>query len=156
MIVGITGHQKRPEIDWTSVQTHLLGVMEKLHPTSSIGSLAAGTDQVFAAVALQVRCRQVVVLPFEGYDELLEGDARRMFNFLLSRAAEIKRLNLKLPEEEAYMLAGQYIVDNCDLLIAVWDGKPAAGLGGTGDIVAYARSKNREVTVLEPQQLGHS
>lgn len=149
MIVGVTGHQERPGIDWTWVQTELLAAMEQLRPTKALTSLAAGTDQLFAAVALQIRCTLVSVIPFEGYDELLEGDARRMFRFL-REASEIKRLALQLPESEAYLRAGQYVVDNCDVLFAVWDGKPAGGIGGTADIVNYARSKGRSVIWLEP------
>jgi hypothetical protein len=28
------------------------------------------------------------------------------------------------------MTAGRTVADRCDLLLAVWDGQPAAGLGG--------------------------
>ncbi len=33
---------------------------------------------------------------------------------------------------------GLVVVERCDLLLAIWDGHPAHGLGGTADIVAYA------------------
>jgi hypothetical protein len=52
--------------------------------------------------------------------------------------------------ESAFFAAGRYIVEQCDLLIAVWDGQPSKGLGGTGDVVAYARGVNRQVVVLDP------
>lgn len=32
-------------------------------------------------------------------------------------------------------------MDNCDVLLALWNGKPAAGQGGTAEIVHYARQK---------------
>lgn len=35
-------------------------------------------------------------------------------------------------------------------LIAVWDGQPAAGFGGTADVVAYARNHDIVVTVVWP------
>jgi len=38
------------------------------------------------------------------------------------------------------MEAGESIVNEADVLVAVWDGKPAAGLGGTADVVTYARN----------------
>jgi len=34
--------------------------------------------------------------------------------------------------------------------VAVWDGKPARGVGGTADIVSYARQKGVPVAVLWP------
>jgi hypothetical protein len=41
----------------------------------------------------------------------------------------------------AYLSCGRHIVDSSDVLIAIWDGAPARGPGGTGDIVAYARER---------------
>lgn len=35
-----------------------------------------------------------------------------------------------------------------DRLIAVWDGRPARGYGGTADLVAYARGLGVPVQVL--------
>ncbi len=42
--------------------------------------------------------------------------------------------------EHAYEVTGRFVVRHCDLLIAVWDGKPGNGRGGTADIVHYATS----------------
>ena len=42
------------------------------------------------------------------------------------------------------------MVDHSELLIAVWDGKPAAGLGGTGDVVSYARQSGKHVYQIDP------
>jgi len=41
----------------------------------------------------------------------------------------------------AYKRAGELVVENCDILISVWDGKPAAGIGGTADAVNHARAR---------------
>lgn len=38
-----------------------------------------------------------------------------------------------------------------DVLLAVWDGLPGRGPGGTADVVAYARSKGVPVTILWPE-----
>ncbi|HEY4308803.1 MAG TPA: hypothetical protein VGN12_05060 [Pirellulales bacterium] len=46
---------------------------------------------------------------------------------------------------EGYMAAGRWVVDACEMLIVVWNGKAAAGHGGTGDVVAYALSHGRPV-----------
>ena len=40
------------------------------------------------------------------------------------------------------------LAPRCDRLLAVWDGLPSRGLGGTGDIVTYARTLGRPVTVI--------
>ncbi|WP_041624991.1 hypothetical protein [Stackebrandtia nassauensis] len=38
-----------------------------------------------------------------------------------------------------------------DQLIAVWDGQPARGYGGTADVVDYARDHGIDVTVIWPE-----
>ena len=68
-------------------------------------------------------------------------ESKEEFEKYLGHARCIKQLPSKSSRTEAYAQAGQYIVDNCDLLIALWDGKPAAGQGGTAEIVEYAREK---------------
>ncbi len=41
----------------------------------------------------------------------------------------------------AYYEAGEYLVDHSEVLIAVWDGEPSRGKGGTADVVAMAKKK---------------
>ena len=40
----------------------------------------------------------------------------------------------------------EYMVDNSDYVIAVWDGKPS----GTGKTVRYAQSKGKTIITIEP------
>jgi len=50
----------------------------------------------------------------------------------------------------AYLAASQYLIDRCDLLVAVWDGSPPTGSGGTADAVAYAREQGRSTVRVWP------
>lgn len=52
----------------------------------------------------------------------------------------------------AYFSAGKLVVDQCDVLIAVWDREPARGIGGTGDIVAYASSRVPTILIYPTDQ----
>lgn len=40
----------------------------------------------------------------------------------------------------SYEAAGRFVVRHCDLLLAIWDGKPGNGRGGTAEIVFHAAS----------------
>jgi len=51
----------------------------------------------------------------------------------------------------AYERMGFYMADNCQILLAVWDGQPARGRGGTGDVVAYAKKIGRPIAWLSSQ-----
>lgn len=53
--------------------------------------------------------------------------------------------------QAAYMAASEELVARSDLMVAVWDGAPAAGHGGTADVVAYARDQGCEVLVVWPE-----
>jgi len=48
------------------------------------------------------------------------------------------------------MAAGKRVVDISEHVIAIWDGRPAGGYGGTADVVAYAHAVGRDVTVIWP------
>jgi hypothetical protein len=43
------------------------------------------------------------------------------------------------------------VVDPSDVLVAVWDGEPARRLGGTADVVAYARERGVPAIVIWPE-----
>jgi hypothetical protein len=46
--------------------------------------------------------------------------------------------------------ASERTLEDSDELLAVWDGKPARGYGGTVDVVNAARDAGRAVTVVWP------
>lgn len=52
---------------------------------------------------------------------------------------------------QSHMAASEVIVDRCEVLLAVWDGEPSRGYGGTADVVAYARKRETPVEVLWPE-----
>jgi hypothetical protein len=52
---------------------------------------------------------------------------------------------------QARQVAGEILVGLSDELLAVWDGLPARGDGGTADTVAYALGVHVPVTVLWPE-----
>jgi hypothetical protein len=115
----------------------------------AVSSLAAGADQLFAEIALEYGIALTAVIPGMDYEAHLGDDrVRASYRRLLKCCAERVQLPHEPTHDEAYYAAGRYIVDHVDRMIAVWDGAPARGLGGTGDIVDYARSTGVPVTVL--------
>jgi hypothetical protein len=71
---------------------------------------------------------------------------------LLARAGCV----LELPGDEAndlnaYVMTGRATVAHCDLLIAVWDGLPPRGRGGTGEVVHLAITRGTAVAHVPPQ-----
>jgi len=114
-----------------------------------VSNLADGADQLFAAHVLAAGGTLDVVLPCEGYaGSLIADESRARFEDLRRAAATVITMPYPEPSERAFLAAGQALVDRCDHLFAVWDGRPARGLGGTADVVTYARARGCPVTVL--------
>lgn len=72
------------------------------------------------------------------------------FRALLARAERVETLGHPEPTEDAFFHAGRRVADLAEVLVAVWDGEPARGLGGTGDVVDYARTTGCEVVIIWP------
>lgn len=148
--VGVTGHQDRDGIDWSWVRRTLREALVTYSATEALSSLAQGTDQLFAEVALELDIPVRAIVPLGAYESFFK-DSAVLANYrrLLGQARRTD-LELHFPPERAFFEAGKFVVDECQVLLAVWDGKPAEGLGGTADIVSYARSRGRPVVWLNP------
>jgi hypothetical protein len=73
--------------------------------------------------------------------------SRRRFDELLARAD--RSWVVGGPSRvDAYRAAGEYVVNSCDLLIAIWDGQPGRGRGGTEDILKMARNNQMPIYVI--------
>jgi hypothetical protein len=132
MQVGITGHQERPGIDWEWVSGALLTELGRLRDvTKAFSSLAAGSDQIFARVALAVGIPVVAVIPMDGYERFFAPSARADYETLLQQC-EIANLGWTRDDQAGFFQAGKFIVDRSDLLFAVWDGKRSKRTGWYG------------------------
>lgn len=116
-----------------------------------VSALAKGADQVVADVVLKDLYGSLSpVLPFTPrvYERDFETPKEReAFHHFLADSPEPWAAEDGEPlsaeqRAQAYRLAGERMVDESDFVIAVWDGEPARGEGGTGEIVAYAISKD--------------
>jgi len=153
MTIAITGHQKLAVAgDWNWVREALLAALaESPSPLVGCSSLAAGADQIFAELVLARGGELRVVLPFAAYEEIFTTAADlEVYRSLLQRAAAVEILGEHPDREESYWAAGRRVVDLADRVLAVWNGKPAVGLGGTGDVVAYALNSGKPVLHLNP------
>lgn len=154
MKVGISGHQRLSEPGrWEWVRRELRECLASLPPpVAGITSLAVGADTLFAEIVLELGGSLAVVIPFNDYeDKFLDQQDKQSYRTLLSRAATVETLQRSGSDDEAYFASGKRVVDLSDLLILVWNGKPAAGLGGTGDIAVYARQSQKAIIHLNPE-----
>lgn len=163
MKIGITGHQRLESAEcWEWVRRELAALLQAAQlpaelqrhageALSAYSSLAAGADQEFAEAAVRANIPLVVIVPSRGYERAFSDPAAlTRYRALLEHAADVRIELFDKPSEEAFLAAGKSLVDAVDLLIAVWDGRPAKGKGGTAEVVAYARQQGRALVLLDP------
>lgn len=157
----------------------LLGEKTKNAYYTLVSPLAEGADRLVANAVLNFDESSIleVALPLTLTDYLgtfdQSDDSRRSFYELYDKAAkktvlrdvdldndptvvieeeENRKDSKKRLRKDAYERVGHYVVDKCDVLIAIWDRKEANGKGGTEEIVRYARSKNKPHIIIDANQ----
>jgi hypothetical protein len=148
--IGVTGHRFLSDIENLVVEIDkVLSRIELNQPREDwvvISALAEGADRLVVERVLKYKPTAKLVvplpLPVEEYQEDFVGDeSRQEFLRLLNLAVDVIPLPAPSAREEGYLAEGLYVLDHCDVLIALWDGLEAQGLGGTGQIVALARER---------------
>jgi hypothetical protein len=150
-IIGFSGHQTLSTGTQKIVRASLMQILLGEGNILTVTSLAAGSDQIFAECVLASDKRLMVIIPCQHYERTFSdpADLAKYYKLLKSSVNTIQ-LPFNEPSEEAYWAAGKKIVDVADTLVAVWDGQPAGGLGGTADVVEYARKRNKQVMRIWP------
>jgi hypothetical protein len=168
--VGVTGHRAEvlPEGDVPALRERIRDVLVLIEESGRalleserdcfadaeprlrfVSPVADGADQIAAELALELGWELQAILPFEraAYRaSLANHGARERFDALLAGADCL----LELPGDpehslDAYVMTGRATVAHCDVLIAVWDGLPPRGRGGTGEVVQLALTEGTAI-----------
>ena len=176
--VGAIGH--RDLIDSAELATsvarwlkHLASVLDKEHGVaiewSVASALAKGADRIIARAAMNALGAKLnVIVPFDlqeyrkdfcsasdivEFDDLMTCRSDLTVAWKPTTATSGNLAPESITGEirtRGYLRVGQAIVDASEIVIAIWDGKPAMGQGGTGDIVPYALRRGRLVIRFDP------
>ncbi|MFE6688038.1 hypothetical protein ACFVFQ_16370 [Streptomyces sp. NPDC057743] len=152
MRVGITGHRGLgPDVE-RRVRSMLEAAVSAYEPAELVGisCIADGPDAWFAEAVLRHGGRLEVIVPAGEYRAGLPVWHHATYDALLGRAADVHATGLTISDSDAHMAGSEILVRLSDEVLAVWDGKPARGYGGTADVVAYAERAGRPVRVLWP------
>jgi hypothetical protein len=123
-----------------------------------LSPLAEGADRLLAVAALENGYLLSCPLPFtqtEYENDFTSDESRQEFRSLLDRAgASILELDGARGEAQnsSYEAVGRFVVRNCDILVAIWDGQPGKGFGGTTDIVRFATSHGPPVLWIHAEK----
>lgn len=104
--------------------------------------LAEGADQLLVDRLIEsLGAVLIAVLPLpedEYFEDFKTPESLLAFKRLKLQADRIISQQHTLERPLAYQKANHILLENCDLLVAIWDGKPARGIGGTAETVNVA------------------
>jgi SMODS and SLOG-associating 2TM effector domain 1 len=154
-IVGFTGHRQveSPELIAKAIDSALQFLQQTPGEWVALASVAEGCDQLFVRQALRrgLAWHAILPMPATEFSRDFTPEKWQEVTALLSNAEyqQVSNEHGEVPREDAYLDCGLETVSGSDLLIAVWDGEPARGKGGTADIVEYARSIGRPILLID-------
>ncbi|GAA1676941.1 hypothetical protein GCM10009830_24680 [Glycomyces endophyticus] len=150
--VGISGHMDVSESTARLVKSGIDRSLREVEgDLTGVTCLAFGADQIFAQSVLALGGTLEVILAAADYRERrVWAEHLPIFDGFLARARSVDVLPFAQAGPEAYVAANVRMLERIDLLLAVWDGGPAAVRGGTADAVAEAERRRLPVTVIWP------
>jgi hypothetical protein len=157
-VIGFSGHRNlaTPQVAADAISQALDRLAANRRPLVSVSSAASGADTLFVEAVARQNLPYLLVLPFSQsrfQQDFDSADWQRILP-LIEQAARVDELAGGGSSSEAYMETGVLTVDRADVMVVVWDGKPAAGLGGTGDVVNYTRALGKPLLIVDPHD-GH-
>jgi hypothetical protein len=160
LTVGVTGHRpNRLVLPPAAVKRRCLDALSAIAAGSrhcrkiAISALAEGADRAFAEAALTARFELHALLPFASHDyETTFSDPLGLphYKALLRDTAGVEAMAGSLADaEEAYQALGQALAERADMLVAVWDGAPGQGRGGTPEVIETALAAGKPVIWID-------
>lgn len=140
MKIAVTGHkpqrlkgQEKKISQWIHDEVRKLSLKEPI--TAAYTGMAWGVDQLFAIQCLLLNIPIYCVFPYyrENFTYRETYALDKAFNYIFLQDKYSK---------DSYYKRDCWMVDNCDVLIAVWDGIPQ---GETYQTIEYAKQKNKPI-----------
>ena len=116
--------------------------LKSLKPTKVISGMALGWDQALAQASINLNIPLIAAIPFTNQDKVWIDSSKTYYKELLSKASEIVNVSNDNDYNIKYMqLRNEWMVDNCDVLLAMFDGTN----GGTANCINYAEQKKKTI-----------
>jgi hypothetical protein len=153
-IVGFSGHRQIADMVGPA-RAIMEAVSELRHeaPGDWIGlsSVAAGSDQLFVQQIfdLGLSWHAILPLPRAQFEQDFRAQEWAIAAEFLARADHVRVIGESASREDGYLDCGMETVNDADVLIALWDGLPARGKGGTAEVVEYAEALGKPVLIID-------
>lgn len=161
MIIGITGHRLGKYLGGYTFPNKVTDKVTKLlrrtfnelsesilEPNLTIiTGMAIGTDMIAAQLAVDMELPFIAAVPFIGQEKVWPEEHQKQYKSLLKKAKEVKIVSEGGFAGWKLQKRNEWIVDNCDVLVAVWHHTQPAS--GTYNCLKYARSIKKDTVIIE-------
>lgn len=147
--IGVIGHQRLT----AAVRAEVLSWLKQndaIGPgTVVVSTLKPGAPQVVVRCALDRGASLDLIVPSQRYEASFpDATSLDEYRDMKARASSTETLDFPSPTEDAYLAAGKRVIDTCDEVLAVWDGRSARRASGTGNLVEMVKRAGKPATVL--------
>lgn len=170
--IGVSGH-RHIDIKNENLQKKLRDALKQIindaDEVKLISPLAEGSDRLFIDIAFEIVPMKIknltIPMPFEKdryMKDFKKQSSRDKFEYYFDKSNFKNSEKLSIDsfstlagknDDESYLNVGKCVVDKSDILVALWDGKKANGIGGTGDIVKYAEEEGKAILYINTETL---
>jgi hypothetical protein len=156
LAVGFTGHRKVPyETKSRQVIRDFLAQQKESHHGVMYGicSAAAGGDQLFgeSCIELKIPLRILLPRPAEQFRADFDEASWQRSVHIMENAISVEVTGQYEARNEQFYDCGIQTVAESQLLVALWDGQPSRGVGGTQEIVSYARKTGHPIAWIHSE-----
>jgi uncharacterized phage-like protein YoqJ len=149
MRVGITGHRPERISEPEPIKDLISEAIQHFGATRFYQGMAAGVDLWSAKEAWKLKISYVCVKPWAGHKPRIADQIE--YEKVVKHSLHVVNVTdyEEYPGAWVYQKRNEWIVDEVDAMIAVWDGKP---YGGTFNCVRYAVENDRLVMRIDPDR----
>lgn len=155
MKIAFTGHRpQKTNNEWDGIgkcsdyiRSEINKELSKHNDITIISGMALGVDMIAAEIAISKSLPLIAAIPFIGQERMWQKASKDRYNGILGYSQCTKHIVCE-GGYAAYKMQvrNEWMVNNCDLLIAVFDGTE----GGTANCVKYAKKVNKQIVLIDP------
>ena len=153
MIVAFTGHRPLkiggydiPNPIYDTICAEIKKTLLELKPDQAISGMALGVDQWAAEICVELKIPFTAAIPCFNQDRKWPATSQYKYRKLLKLAEHQVTVTQSYYTHEVMQARNEWMVDNSDILIAVWNGTP----GGTANCVKYAQKQGKRIIRIRP------
>ena len=162
MKICLTGHRPSKiygydlnKKEWQDLKNKLKEILVAYDCDEAITGMALGCDTIFAIAVLELKHEGYPIdlrcaVPFKGQENKWTISDIERYKKILQQADFVDVLSEEKYSPKLLQDRNEYMVNNSDLVIAVWDGEEN---GGTYNCIKYAKTKNKDIIYINPKQL---